>query len=120
MNDVSSSEEYLQQISTAMVDRYVGDCLEHAQKIRNQLISEGRQPWIGRLRRTRKHGETTFHGPLIPLRFRGRAGPTWTTHYVCCCDGKAFDPLLAVSVPLAHYSAAVFGEEIDMERVPGL
>ena len=95
----------------------VGDCLEHARIIRDHLLAEGREAWIGRLRKTSRLGETTFHGPLTPLRFRGSGGPTWTTHYVCCCDGKAFDPLIGEPVPLSGYSIAVFGEEIEIERL---
>jgi hypothetical protein len=123
MGNVSRSEEYLRQISAAMADRYSGDCLKHARTIRAQLVAEGHDAWIGRLRKTERCGDTTFHAPLTPLRFRGRAGPTWTTHYVCCSDGKAYDPLLGVPVPLAGYSVAVFGEEIEIEpedQSPGL
>jgi hypothetical protein len=114
---VKRSTEYLLELSAAMADRYVGDCLEHARNIREQLIAEGCEAWIGRLRKTEKIGDSTFHGPLIPLRFRGRSGPTWTTHYVCCAEGAAYDPLAGVPVPLDVYSMRVFGEEITIEPV---
>lgn len=117
MGNVNRSEETLRQISAAMADRYSGDCLKHARTIRAQLVGEGHDAWIGRLRKTETCGNTTFHGPLTPLRFRGRGGPTWTTHYVCCSDGEAYDPLLGAPVPLAVYSVAVFGEEIDIEPI---
>jgi hypothetical protein len=115
--NLSAAEDYLRAVSESMSDRYVGDCLVHAREIHALLIAEGRDAWIGRLRKTEQRGATTFHAPLMPLRFRGRAGATWTTHYVCCSDGEAYDPLLGVPVSLAGYSLAVFGLEIDVERV---
>jgi len=114
---VNPPEEYLRQASAEMADRYSGDCLKHAHAIRDLLVAEGKDAWIGRLRKTETFGETTFHAPLTPLRFRGRKGPTWTTHYVCCSDGKAHDPLLGAAVPLDGYSMAVFGEELEIEPV---
>jgi hypothetical protein len=115
---VKTAEEWLRERSAAMNERYTGDCQADAKSIRALLIAEGREAWIGRLRKTEKHGPATFHGPLTPLRFRGRGGPTWTTHYVCCSESHAFDPLLGVPVPLEGYSLAVFGEEIAIERLP--
>lgn len=81
------------------------------------LIADGRDAWIGRVRRVEQRGTITFHAPLTPLRFRGRSGPTWTTHYVCCSGNTAYEPLLGVPIALAEYSVAVFGEAIDIERV---
>ncbi|MGZ4779181.1 MAG: hypothetical protein ACXV5L_08290 [Thermoanaerobaculia bacterium] len=116
---MNRSEEYLRELYGAMADRYSGDCLKHARTIRDLLVAEGRNAWIARLRKTEKFGDATFHAPLIPLRYRGRGGPTWTTHYVCCFDGKAYDPLLGAPVPIAGYSMAVFGEEFEVEPMPG-
>ena len=113
---MSAVEEYLRRVSESMADRYFGDCLQRAHEIQALLIAEGRDAWIGRLRKVEQRGSATFHAPLTPLRFRGRSGPTWTTHYVCCSDKTAYDPLLGVPVSLAGYSLAVFGEEMDVER----
>jgi len=55
-----------------------------------------------------------FHAPLIARRFSGRSVPAWTTHYVCCCDGEVYDPLLGRSEPLEMYSTAVFGRAIPL------
>jgi hypothetical protein len=115
---VSAADEYVREISATMSDRYVGDCLKYAKKIRELLRAEGRSPWIGRIRKRTPHGDTEFHWPLHPLRFRGRGGATWTTHYVCICDGHAYDPLVGEVIPLAQYSVAVFGEPFEIERMP--
>ena len=109
--------DFLLQLSESMRDAYSGDCLKHARAIQQHLEAEGRDAWIGRLRLTEKRGDSTFHHPLRPLRYRGRSGPTWTTHYVCCSGGEAFDPLLGVPVPLASFSMLAFGVEIAIERV---
>ena len=115
-----TAEDCLLELSALIADRYSGDCLEHARGIQARLISEGRDAWIGRLRKTDRRGDSTFHDPLTPLRYRGRSAPTWTTHYVCCADGKAYDPLFGVPVALEMYPMAVFGEEIAIERMdPG-
>ena len=96
-------------------DKYVGDCLKHARAIAELLRAEGKQPWIGMLRKVEERAAGRFHFPLIPRRFSGhRSVPAWTTHYVCCCDGLAYDPLLGRPEPLETYSSAVFGCEIPV------
>ena len=109
--------DYLRQLFESMDDHYAGDCLKHARAIQQHLVAGGRDAWIGRLRWIEQRGDSTIHHPLRPLRYRGRSGPTWTTHYVCCCDGEAFDPLLGVPVPLASFSALAFGVDIPIERL---
>ena len=109
-------EERLVELSEAMAGGYVGDCLKHARLLREQLVAEGRDAWIGRLRKREARGQDTFHGPLTPLRYRGRGAPTWTTHYVCCSGETAFDPLLGFPIDISEYALAVFGEPIAIER----
>ena len=95
-----------------------GDCLKHARTIAALLVAEGKQPWIGMLRDIRQMGVERFHAPLIPRGVTGRNVPAWTTHYVCCCDGAAYDPLLGRREPLESYSTALFGREIPVTVVP--
>ena len=114
---MSAAEEYLRRVSEEIDDRYFGDCLVRAKEIQALLTAEGREAWIGRLRKTESRGTSTFHAPLIPLRFRGRSGPAWTTHYVCCADGKAWDPLLGFPVAIDIYSIKVFGDAIEIARI---
>lgn len=110
-----TAAEYLEQVSAAMLpDQYAGDCLKHAQAIAERLRAEGRQPWIGMLRKVEEREGGRFHFPLVPRRFSGRSVPAWTTHYVCCCDGLAYDPLLGRPESLETYSSAVFGCEIPI------
>ena len=90
------------------------DCLEHARAMAAQLAAEGKKPWIGMLREFEEREQGRFHFPLIPLRFKGASAPVWTTHYVCCCDGYAYDPLLDRPEPLATYSTTLFGREIPV------
>jgi hypothetical protein len=114
---LTGPEEYLRRLSAEMIDRYRGDCLKHARQLQALLRGDGRSPWLGRLRKVEKREAATFHAPLIPARFLGRAAPTWTTHYVCCCDGRAYDPLVGVPIPLERYSVTVFGEDIEITRL---
>ena len=91
------------------------DCLKRARAIAAQLAAEGKTPWIGRLRDVQQTPAGRYHGPLIPRPFSGqREVPAWTTHYVCCCDGYAYDPLLAAPEPLETYAVTLFGREIDI------
>lgn len=93
-----------------MTGRYGGaDCVAHAIAIAERLLAEGREPWIGRLRHITTRGSDVIHEPLTPLRFRTS---TWNTHYVCCCDGEAWDPILESPVPLGDYARAVFGHDL--------
>jgi hypothetical protein len=110
-----TADEYLEQVSAAMLpDAYPGDCLAHARAVAELLRAEGKQPWIGMLRKVEQREAGRFHAPLIPRRFSGCSVPAWTTHYVCCCDGLAYDPLLGRPEPLETYSTAVFGCEIPI------
>jgi len=116
---VAEAIDYLHSVGKQIDDTYPGDCRRHAEELAKLLRHEGREPWIGRLRKTTTYGESTMHHPLIALRFRNRglvAVPAWTTHYVCCCDGLAYDPLLDDPVPIESYSERVFGEELPIEK----
>lgn len=110
-----TADEYLEQAGAAMgADTYAGDCFKHARAIAALLAAEGKRPWIGMLREVEQREAGRFHAPLIPRRFSGPSVPAWTTHYVCCCDGRAYDPLLGRPEPLATYSTAVFGRDIPI------
>ncbi len=89
------------------------NCLRAARKLSALLLEEGRSPWIARLRKTERLGEEVFHAPLTP-RIAGVAA-TWTTHYVCCCDATAYDPVAGLPVQLEVYSLEVFGQQIPLE-----
>lgn len=89
------------------------NCLAAARELSALLLAEGRSPWIARLRKTLSLEGQVFHAPLIP-RAQGVAA-TWTTHYVCCCDAIAYDPVAGKVMRLETYSLEVFGEEIPME-----
>jgi hypothetical protein len=107
-----TAPDYLRTTSAAMTDRYTAaDCVTHAMAVAERLHAAGRAPWIGRIRHVTTRGEDLFHEPLIPLRFRSSC---WNTHYVCCCDGNAYDPILGQPVRLPDYTRAVFGHEIDV------
>src|ERR1700737_2642569 len=115
----AAATEYLREGFGRMDERYVGICLDHAWAIAARLAEEGRRPTIALLRDVSQHGETRYHGPLIALRYLGRGSVTWTTHYVCCCDGYAYDPLFREPVPLAGYAVAAFGRELALETFAG-
>ncbi len=95
-----------------MTDRYTAaDCVTHAIALAERLLAAGERPWIGRLRNITLRGEDVFHEPLTPLRFRTS---TWTTHYVCCCEGEVWDPIAGTPVAIADYARTVFGHEVPM------
>lgn len=111
--------ELLHALSASMHDAYAGDCLNHARRLVAELRAEGREAWLGRLRWTEQRGSATVHHPLIPLRYRNRGlatVPSWTTHYVACCEGEAWDPLVGEPVALDGYAAATFGRPLEVER----
>lgn len=95
-----------------MENGYPGDCVAHACRLAELLLAEGRSPWIGRIREVLDRGDRVFHGPLIPRRLPTL---TWTTHYVCCCDGDVYDPLAGTPIPLDAYTRTVFGRDIEIE-----
>ena len=90
------------------------DCLEQAHAVAALLAAEWKKPWIGMLREVEERPAGRFHLPLIPRHFRGKSLPAWTTHYVCCCDGYAYDPLLGRPEPLETYSTTLFGRDIPI------
>lgn len=89
------------------------NCLVAARNLSALLLAQGRHPWIARLRKRYDTEGQVFHAPLIP-RVRGIAA-TWTTHYVTCCDGMAYDPVASEAIRLERYSVEVFGEPLPLE-----
>jgi hypothetical protein len=110
------STDYLRAISLEMESGYTEDCVIHACALAQLLIDEGRRPWIGRVRETRQLGERVFHAPLIPMRFTDQAARVWNTHYVCCVDDQAYDPILGAPVAIDRYTDAVFGRALPVEE----
>jgi hypothetical protein len=80
------------------------------------LLADGLKPglklWIGRIRD--RHGN--YSGPLHAARFTGRNAPAWTTHYVCCADDIAYDPLAGEPVPVSELAERVFGRPLPVEH----
>ncbi len=106
-----AAREYLEQTSAAMANGYTENCVVHARALAELLLDAGRAPWIGRLRHITQRGEHVFYEPLVPVRFRGI---TWNTHYVCCCDGEVYDPLLGSPVPVEDYARKAFGLDLEL------
>ncbi len=112
---MTAAREALARMHDEIRDSYSGDCLARARTLAGLLRAEGQTPRLMRLRRESDQGGIRRHDPLIPLRYRGRGGPAWTTHYVCCAGDFAYEPLIGRPIPLAGYATAVFGEEFEME-----
>src|SRR3977135_3054819 len=68
------------------------DCLAAAREIASTLLAEGKRPWIVRLRRMTIRRGRVFHLPIVPYGLGLQTA--WTTHYVCCCDEMAYDPVV--------------------------
>lgn len=106
-----AAREYLERTSTAMAGGYTANCVVYACALAELLLDAGRAPWIGRLRHITRRGDQVFHEPLVPQRFRGT---TWNTHYVSCCDGEVYDPILGRPVAVEGYAWEVFGVDLEL------
>jgi len=104
---------YLEEQSALFRAGGYWNCLAAARKLSALLLAEGRRPWIARLRKREDRGEEVFHAPLV-ARAPGFTA-AWTTHYVCCCDGAAYDPVAGKPTSLESYCVEVFGEQIPTE-----
>ncbi|HEX8143782.1 MAG TPA: hypothetical protein VF553_14380 [Pyrinomonadaceae bacterium] len=109
----SSIRAYFEEQSALVRAGGYWNCLTAARKLSALLLAEGHSPWIARLRKTELVGGQVFHAPLIP-RLQGVAA-AWTTHYICCCDEIAYDPVAGEAIRLEVYSSQVFGMEISLE-----
>ena len=109
----SSLIAYFEEQSALVRSGGYWNCLAAARELSVLFLAEGQSPWIARLRKTEARGESVFHAPLTP-RVLGVAA-TWTTHYVCCCDDIAYDPVAGRPIQLEVYSLEVFGERIPTE-----
>jgi len=108
-----SLTDYLESQHSLLISGEYWNCLTAAKIIARRLLAEGRRPWIARLRKTELRGDAVFHVPLTPPALKLLR--TWNTHYVCCCDEVAYEPVVGGKVPLESYSADVFEQEIDLE-----
>jgi len=99
----SSARAYLEEQSALVRSGGYWNCLAAARELSALLLAEGRSPWIARLRRTEVEAGRVF------------VKATWTTHYVCCCEGMAYDPVAGKPTRLEAYSLEVFGEQISLE-----
>lgn len=120
MDSVIDSDEQRTSVSACLEEQSAlvraggyWDCLAAARKISALLLAEGRSPWLARLRKTEVTAEGVFHAPLIP-RVPGLKA-TWTTHYVCCCAGMAYEPVAGRTIQLETYSPEIFWKEIPAE-----
>lgn len=102
---------YLEEQGALVRSSGYWNCLVAARNLSALLLAENRNPWIARLRKRETIGEHVFYGPLIAAGI-ARA---WTTHYVCCCDEMAYDPVAGKALRLEGYTQKVFGEQISME-----
>jgi len=112
----TTAAAYIRELSSSMPERYAGDCLEYARHIVELLVAEGRAAWIGRIRDEQLRGDAVFRAPLVPLRYLGNGTLAWTTHYVACANGEAFDPIAGEPVPIERYGETVFGKPVVIER----
>jgi hypothetical protein len=110
---LSSIQDYLEEQNAIVRSGGYWNCLKAARKLSALLLAAGRSPWIARLRKTGNIGGEVFHFPLIPHRLGVAAA--WTTHYVCCCDEMAYEPVVGREIQLETYSLEVFGEQISLE-----
>jgi hypothetical protein len=111
---MSSLISYLTATRRQLAHTYEGNCLVIAREIAGFLIEDGKQPFIACLHKEEDRAGNRFHYPLTPKKYQGRI--TWTKHYVCCCDGRVYDPMFEEPIELEQYSRVAFGEELPIER----
>ena len=116
--NASAALDYLVRTSAAMTNGYVADCVTHACTLADLLLRSRHAPWIARLHVTRLTSDGVFHVPLMPKRFTGVQAVTWNTHYVCCVEGAAYDPMLSRPMPIGEYCREAFG--LDAALTPHL
>ncbi|HYC61921.1 MAG TPA: hypothetical protein VEK79_20390 [Thermoanaerobaculia bacterium] len=106
-----------------MATQYIEDCVAHAVRLAELLSAEDAapranplraNPWIGRIRDLAVTDEHTISRPLIPVRFSGIGKPQWSTHYVCCNDRLAYDPLIGEPVSIDELALRVFGRTLEV------
>lgn len=115
---MSPTEARLAAAHRATADAYTLDCLAFAREIRASLAAEGRAATLLRVRQhERRVDGSVFVAPLTPLRYLGRGGPTWNTHYACRAGDRVFDALFAAPVALADYTRLAFGRDIPLEAI---
>ncbi len=102
-----ASKALLESYRVCLRSGQFSDCLTIALHLAKLFLDEGKTPWIARFRKQEVANGRCFHSPLIP-RTPGLTA-TWTTHYVCCLDGLAFDPLSNQPVPVEHFGVNIFG-----------
>ena len=105
--------EYFTAKHSALDTEYKDNCLTIARDIAKLLLDQGQEPYILMLEIVEQRGENRFHGPLMPVRYSGAA--TFTKHYVCYCDGLAYDPINPEPVAIDRYTNTIFGMEIPMK-----
>jgi len=102
----------------ATADAYTLDCLAFAREIKDSLAKEGRAATLLRVRQHEWRADgSVFVAPLTPLRYLGRGGPTWNTHYAACVGDRVFDALFGAPVALSDYARLAFGRDIALELV---
>ena len=111
---MTSAAEYIRQTSDLLEDRYTENCVVYACRAAELLLAESLAPWIGRVRDIEEKDGMRIHHALIPLRYRGRGAPTWTTHYVTCAGGQAYDPLIGEPIDIDRFTMEVFGRKLDV------
>jgi hypothetical protein len=104
---------YLDDKRREFAHTYEANCLTVARDIARLLIDVGKQPSIASIHKEEERMEGRFHYPVMPKKYGGRV--TWTRHYVCCCGGMVYDPMLEEPVEIGHYSQATFGEDFPVE-----
>ena len=110
---MSSWPGYFAEKHLQLAERYQGDCLAVARELARLLLDEGKEPFIGLLVMREMRGDHKFYHPLLPQKYLGRI--TWNKHYVCCCDGKVYDPMFEEPLDIAGYSQRAFGKDISIQ-----
>lgn len=114
--DDATAVEYLRDVSARMQSAYLENCVVHACRVAELLLKAGHSPWIGSIRDLVVDGSRRVHRPLTPVRFLGRAGPTWTTHVVCCHGKQAYDPIVGEPISVDELAAKVFGRPLSVRK----
>ena len=109
------TEAFLAAKHEELATDYNVHCLDIAQQVAEKLIADNLAPQIEMVYQE-NHGEDGYTQieEFLPERYRGTIKP-WHSHYVCCTDTHAFDPILGRPVLKTDYTTLAFGKNIELK-----
>lgn len=104
---MESSQQYMVKKYVQLDNGYNESCNYIAKEVAKRLFVEGKKPYIVEV--------TSDSFNLEVKRYRGRIA--FLNHFICCVDGKAYDPILGWPVNIEDYCKEIFGKDLKMKVI---